>query len=188
MANSEVEICNIAITKIGHEGFINSLSEDSKAARVMNYLYAPMRDVVLRSHLWRFARKRAALAPLTDSVAFDGGKYFQIPSDCLRVVGTDRNYQYGRWIVEGDKILSDATTMNIVYIAQITNVALMDPLFVDALAAKLAYEGCMAITKDATVKNAMAQEYKMAVMRAAHASATEVDGDKFISEAFISFR
>lgn len=190
MTSSAVEICNLALAKIGHEGFITSLTEDSKGARYMNAFYEPMRDDVLRSHLWRFARKRAVLSPLVATPAFDGGKYFQIPDDCLRIVGTDEDYFHAgeRWIREGQRIIADDDTLNIVYIERVKNVAYFDPSFVNALATRLAYEASMPITKNQTIKDQMAREYKETIIRAAYASATEQDGQKFISEAFIGRR
>jgi len=180
----------MALAKMGHEGLITSLSENSKGARYMGVFFEPIRDAVLRDHLWRFARARAALAPLVGTPLFDGGKYFQYPEDCVRVVGTDEDYFYTgeRWLREGDKIIADADILNIVYIRKVTNPALFDPLFVDVLASRLAYEAALSITKSQSVKDQMNQEYRRSVIRAARASATEQDGEKFISEAFLGVR
>lgn len=180
----------MALAKIGHEGLITSLSENSKGARYMNVFYEPMRDAVLRDHLWRFARKRATLAPLIDKPPFDGGNYFQYPEDCLRIVGTDQDYFYTgqRWVREGDKIVADTDVLNLVYIQRITDPALFDPLFVDVFASRLAYEAAMPITKSQGIKESMQIEYRRSVIRAARASATETDGEKFISEAFLEVR
>lgn len=190
MATSEVQICNLALAKIGHEGFITSLTENSKGARYMNAFYEPMRDVVMRSFLWRFARKMAILAPLVSTPEFDGGYYFQYPDDCLRVVGTDKDYFYAgeTWKRHGDKIIATDSVLKIVYIERITNPTLFDPMFVDVLASRLAYEAAMPITKDRSIKDDMKKEYSSSIMRAAYASATEQDGERYISEAFIGVR
>lgn len=190
MVSSPVEIANLALAKIGHEGFITSFTEGSKGARYMNAFYEPMRDVVLRSYLWRFARKRAVLSPLTEIPKFDDGKYFEIPDDCLRIVGTDMEYfQRGeRWKREGTRIIADTTILNIVYIKRVESVAEMDPMFVNCLASRLAYEAALPITKSQSVKDQVGQEYRRSVIRAASVSATEQDGEKFIAEAFIGAR
>lgn len=190
MVSSDVEICNLALAKMGHEGFITSLTEASKGARYMNVYYKPMRDAVLRAHLWRFARKRAVLAPLVTKPEFDGGNYFQYPDDCLRIIGTDRTYfeSGGRWKVEGKKIIADTDVLNLVYIRRVTSPEDFDPMFVDTLACRLALEGSLPITKSQSVKDQLEKEYNRSIIRAAHASATEQDGDKFISEAFIGMR
>jgi len=190
MSTSEVLIANLALAKIGHEGIISSLTEGSKGARYMNLFYAPIRDALIQGHLWRFARKRAILAPLSKTPPFDGGNYFQYPDDCLRVIGTDQEYfENGeRWERQGDKIVADTTVLNIVYLERVTDPSLYDAMFIDVFASRLAYEAAMPITKSQGIKDQMMQEYRASLMRAARASATETDGEKFISEAFIGVR
>lgn len=190
MVTSPEEICNLALAKTGHEGFITSLSENSKGAKYMNAFYAPIRDELIRSHLWRFARKSVQLAPLVEKPSFDGTYYFQYPNDCLRIVGTDLSYLYGggKWAREGDKIIADTDVLNLVYLYRVENVALMDAGFIDALACRLAFEACMPITKDSGLKEQLRREARDSLIRAAHASATEQDGQKFVSEAFIGVR
>ena len=190
MVSSPVEIANLSLAKMGHEGFITSMTEDSKGARYMNVFYEPVRDELIRSHLWRFARKRVTLAPLVGAPPFDGGNYFQYPDDCLRIVGTDKEYfQNGeRWEREGNKIIAIGNVLNLVYLRRVVNVAEFDPSFTMAFSSRLAYEGSMPITKSQSVKDQMKKELDQALIRAAHCSAVEHDGQTFISEAFIQRR
>lgn len=193
MVASAEEICNLALAKIGHEGFITSLTEDSKGARVMNALYVPVRDAVMSQHLWRFARKRAVLAPLTDEPVFKnetGEYYFQYPDDCLRIIGTDKDFFHAGlpWAREGNRIVAPATVLKIVYLYKVTSPVYYDACFVDALACRLAAEAAMSIVKDRDMKIVMQKEYDKSIVRAAHASATETSGEKFISEAFLQAR
>lgn len=186
--SSQVEICNLAIGKLGSTSFITDIDdENSKTAAYCRLFYAPTRDALLRSHLWKFARKRAVLAPLVDEPLFDGGRYFQLPTDCLRVVGTDMDYQdsYGRWFVEGNKIVADTTVLNIVYIAKIEDESMYDPLFVQAFSLYLAHEMCQALVQSESAKGNLANEMQAAIIRAAHAGSTEQDGQAFISEVFL---
>lgn len=190
MVASEVELCNLALAKMGHEGFITSFAENSKGAKYMNVFYKPMRDEVIRSHLWRFARKRAVLAPIVGTPAFDGGYYFQYPDDCLRIIGTDEEYFHSgeRWFREGDKIIADTSALKIIYLSRVENVAYFDASFVDALATRIAMEACLPITSNTNLKEQLKRDYRDSLIRAAHASATEQDGEKFISEMFIGAR
>lgn len=185
--SSQVEICNLALAKIGSDSFITDIDDGTKSARYLKLFYIPTRDALLRSHLWRFARKQAVLAPLATAPLFDGGNYFQLPTDCLRVVGTDLDYTaaYGRWYVEGDKIVADTDTLNIVYIKRVEDEALFDPLFVQAFATYLAHEVCMSLAQSASMKGNLAQEMQAAIIRAAHAGSTEQDGSAFMSEVFL---
>lgn len=193
MVSSAEEVCNIALTKIGYEGAITSLTEGSKGARVMNTLYESTRDEILRRYLWRFARKRAVLAPLTEEPAFknySGENYFQYPDDCLRIVGTDQDYfEAGEpWAREGDKIIAPTDTLRLVYIRKVTTVANFDPCFVECFTDRLGEKAAMPILKSTEMKQMMAQAYGRSVIQAAHASATEQDGERFIAEAFLRRR
>jgi hypothetical protein len=186
--SSQVEICNLAIGKLGSTSFITDINDqNSKNALYCRLFYAPTRDALLRSHLWKFARKRAVLAPLVDAPLFDGGKYFQLPTDCLRIVGTDMDYQsaYGRWFVEGNKIVADTDVLNIVYIAKIEDESFYDPLFVQAFALYLAHEMAPAIAQSESMKGNLSNEMQAAIIRAAHAGSTEQDSQAFISEVFL---
>ena len=64
---SEVSICNMALFRIGHSQRIDSLSEASIAAELCKHIYPTIRDVLLESWDWTFARKRVALASVGDS-------------------------------------------------------------------------------------------------------------------------
>lgn len=187
MTIDAVQICNIALAKIGSDSFITSLADDTKSARHCSIFYEPIRDSLLRSHLWRFARKQYQLAPLVITPLFDGGYYFQKPIDCLRVIQPDEDYfgMYGRWSIEGDKILADTSVLNIVGIQQVTDENLFDSIFVEAFSTKLAHELCLPLAQSESLKGALKQDMREIIIRAAHVGATEQDSQKFISETLI---
>ena len=58
---SVVEISNNALNAIGATN-ITSMDENSKAARVINQVYANVRNEVFRAHPWNCLIKRATLA------------------------------------------------------------------------------------------------------------------------------
>lgn len=187
MSLNPIQICNMALAKIGSDSFITSFDDGTKAARHLSIFYEPIRDSLIRSHLWRFARKQYQLAPLVEQPLFDGGYYFQMPTDCLRVVVPDEQYfnAYGRWSVEGDKILADTNVLNIVGLQRVTDTALFDPIFTEALATKLAHELCLPLAQSESLKNALKADARELIIRAAHIGATEQDSQKFISEVLI---
>ena len=188
MAVSQVDICNFALAKIGSESFITDINENTKPARFFRATYNLSRNSLLRQHLWRFARKRAVLAPLSTALDFESGYVFQLPSDCLRVVGTDADseYAYERWFTEGDKkIVADTNVFNLVYIYEATDVSSYDPIFVELLASKLAHEICILLTNSTGLKNMVAEEMTRLKMLAAHVGSTEQDSQRFISETLI---
>ena len=54
---SDVDICNLALHKIGHDS-IDALTDENDAARHCNALYAVERDMMLAAHPWSFALRR----------------------------------------------------------------------------------------------------------------------------------
>lgn len=72
---------------------------------------------------------------------FGWGYEFTLPTACLRVLevnGSEEGDNRFPWVVEGRKLLTNQDTANLVYVKQVTDPTLFDPLFVDALSVKLA--------------------------------------------------
>lgn len=107
MSQSVVDVCNSALQKVGAAS-IMSLTDNSREARACNLAYDSNRRDELRKHYWNFAMKRVALAPDVTAPAFDFAYQFTLPSDCLRIMLP--NDAYLDWVVEGRKILTNATT------------------------------------------------------------------------------
>lgn len=61
MAVTEVSIANMALSRVGHHNQITALSDNTEAARQCNLHYEGARDSLLRSHPWKFAKKRTKL-------------------------------------------------------------------------------------------------------------------------------
>lgn len=55
---SVINICNIALARIGNSRTINSLTEKTKEAYTCNLFYESMRDAVLADNDWNFAMSR----------------------------------------------------------------------------------------------------------------------------------
>lgn len=167
---SVVEICNRALDKLG-ETPIASLADDIKASRACNRAFAPVRDAVLRDHPWNCAIGRAALAADGQAPVWGYARRFPLPVDCLRVLDIAVET---RWIVEGRAILTDAgAPLQIRYIRRVDDPNLFDPLFVEALAARLAVELCEALTQSNTKRQALLEDYGRIVERARAADGQE---------------
>ena len=162
MAVSEVTICNLALQKLG-EARITSLSEDSPRARSCNAAYEFIRDRELRAHKWNFAKKRATLAPSSVTPDFDFDDAFPLPTDFLRLLPP--NTSSLDWQIENHEgspsiLTNDGDTLEIVYIARITDTAKFDMLFVEMLACKLALHLCEDRTQSNTKKADIQAEYR----------------------------
>jgi hypothetical protein len=87
------------------------------------------------------------------SPAFDYSYLFVLPSDCLRVVCINGDYDLDAYRIEGGFILSDEEVLEIIYVSDVTDYALMDPLFYQCLATYLAYNLCDHLTASDGKKN-----------------------------------
>lgn len=180
---SETDICNLALTAIGHDT-ISSLDEGGKAADRCKLRYPICRDALLRAHPWNFAIKRKTLAQSSTTPNHEFDYYHVLPSDCLKVIrtnweadGTSSTAIYGypglngySWEATpyrieqvanvGKCIATNEDTVKIEYIAQITDTAQFDPLFVDLLAQRLAAELAPDFTDTQTMAKAMWDIYQ----------------------------
>lgn len=88
---ADVDICNRALGEIGARLVINSLTETSPAAVQCRLQYNPLREQLLRTAPWGFARKTLALTTLgllTDSPPASPYPWlakYAYPADCLKV-------------------------------------------------------------------------------------------------------
>lgn len=172
---SEVDICNRALQKLGAER-IQSLAQDHRNARACAAAYESVRDAELRAHPWSFSVKRAQLAADSDAPSFGRANAFQLPADCLRLLSPypEDNLNSLDWQIEGRAIYTDDDApLEIRYVAQITDPNVMDVLFREALAAKLALELCEELTQSNTKKQLLKQDYKEAILEARRTNAIE---------------
>lgn len=151
MATTEAQICNLALLKVGQREQILSLGENSASAQACAIAYPQARDSLLASWPWRFAAYRATLALLAN-VERSGWEYaYALPADCLEARSV---YPGARVVPEESKVpfaiehepgvgrvlLTDQEDAELLYTRKVETVVLYPPLFVEALAAKLAIE------------------------------------------------
>ncbi len=188
MANSEVEIVNSALAKIGEDP-ITSLTENRRAARFANRQYPLIRDALIRRYRWNFAVKRVTLAP--EATAPDTGftNKFMFPTDALAIIGIfdedelQQNYTASRipHKIEGRFILTDDDTLPLIYLARITNVADYDVLFAEALAWRLAIDLSYPLTTTRKVREDAIVGFNLSIKEAKLADA--IEGSPEIIEA-----
>ena len=175
VVTSETELCNIALTRLGHQQ-ISSLDEASKAGRLCNLHYGPTRDSVLRAHPWNFAVKRVTLSLDVPTPNHEYTYQHSLPSDFLRIVRTHyeaEGYASADYRIEGLKLVSDDSTVKIEYIAKITDVSQFDALFVDVLAQRLAAEMAVALTDNQAATKTLWEIYDVKLREARTIDAQE---------------
>ena len=167
---SVVDICNGALNQLGASTIL-SLTEDSKNARLCNSRYTQVRDALFRTHPWNCLQARLELAASSDSPAWGFTYAYTLPANCLRllrVLDYDSNYK-----VEGRKILSNASTMKILYISRITDPNEYDELLRETLSAALGADIAYAVTSNNTTSQNMILSYQEKLKDARFVVSTE---------------
>ena len=154
---STVDMCNSALNLLG-ASTISSLTEDTKNARLCNQRYEPIRNRVMRSHNWNCLIKRVQLAQDSTAPVVEYSYAYTLPTDCLRVLkihngSTDSIKSALDYKIEGRKVVTDETTIYLVYIALITDPNEFDSYLREAISHQLAADICYAITNNSTLAN-----------------------------------
>ena len=150
---SQVSIANRALALLG-ANTINAFDDGSTEANIIRAIYDDARDAVLRSAPWLCAKFRTSLAQNTTNPLFEWEKSYKLPTDpyCLRVLSLNESDE---WRVEGRNLLTNTNSAHIVYIGRVTDPGLFDPSLVWAIATRVAYESCYAITQNRSLTNDM---------------------------------
>ena len=85
MAASAVEIANRALTKLGEDRIV-AFSDASKQARLVNSLFAIVRQSELRTNTWSFSVARTTLSADATPPAFGYSQRFLLPAKWLRTL------------------------------------------------------------------------------------------------------
>jgi len=183
---SEVQVCNLALTKIGEEQII-SLTENSKAARLCNLHYAPTRDAVIRSHIWNFAIKRVELALSTVTPSYDFAYQFAIPTDSLRILETNLT-STAEFKIENGFLLADSDSVKVRYLSQVTDPTLFDSLFTEALASRLAAELAIPLADSINMSKLMIDLYASKIAEARSMDAVGGTPDNIEADSWLNAR
>lgn len=204
---SETHWANRALSKIGDRR-IMALSDESKPARLVNSMFATVRQAELRARKWSFSIKRAMLAADAAVPAYGYGAQYEMPTDCLRVlsifrfdVGPDlsdyRSGGGGWYTIEGRKILYGrpipggppvTEPMPLRYVADTPDTALWDPTFGEAFACRLAAEIAEDLTQSSEKRRLAWNEYLMAVNVAKRANALELPPESIDDDTWVAAR
>jgi hypothetical protein len=165
------DVANMALG-ILVEAPINSLDDNNKAARLLNLHYETTRQSELMKNAWSFAITRVELDALTDAPTGDVYGYgYEVPTDALRVLPlTDTGEAEGARIPfkqEAGLLLTNYAGPRLIrYIANLTDPGDWDPLFVEALAARLAMKIAMPLVNKPSVLQGAQLVYNEAISEA----------------------
>ena len=162
---SFVEISSNALRLLGDDP-ITSFSDDTERARLVNAVYEEMRDEVTRAAVWNCCKSRQVLASLSETPAFGGAYYHQLPADCLRVVDVLSGDTRIDHTIEGRRLMTDVSSVNLIFLKRVTDPNELDVLFIAAYTARIAAELALPISGSNTVATAMWRAYDMKITEA----------------------
>lgn len=154
---SEVQIARLALQHLGDRFDITSLDEATPEAEQVNLVYDEVRDMVLRGHPWKFAKKFFTPAYLTATPPADWGYMYTYPSDCLRMLRIVNPLGGGKPPIRfeiglnssGNKvILTNESEITIEYTSRVTDPNMYDSQFITGMAYRLAQYLAIPITGD----------------------------------------
>ena len=203
-AESETEICNLALTRLGHQQITDISTDITKGGDLCRLHYGRTRDALLRMHPWNFAIKRASLASYSTAPSFEYLYAFLLPVDCLKVIRTsweatgyssldsavnvfwsEMTVPYRIEAHEGKKaLLCNEATASIEYIAKITDTSLFDANFTDVLAQRLAAELAMPLTDNQSFTKTAWDMYSMKLNDARTQDAQEGSARDIIDDSY----
>lgn len=170
-ALTPLDVANMALG-ILVEAPLDSLDDDTKAGRLINLHYETTRQAELIKNPWVFAIFRLDLDAEPDAPTSDEYGYgYAVPEDALRVLPlTDNGEASGNRLPfkqEGSLILTNYSGPRLIrYIGNMTDPADWDPLFVEALAARLAMKVAMPLTNKPSVLQGAQLVYNEAISEA----------------------
>lgn len=170
---SQTDVYNRALQKLGLRS-LTSPSDTTPRADACNRAYPTARRALYQSHTWNCSVKRAQLPADVTAPLFGRANYFSLPADYIRLLplDPDDNSEDFDYQVEGRKLVSDeAGPLPLRYVADITDVNTMDPLFVEALACKMAVDMVAELTESNVKKQDLKEDLKAALIEARRANA-----------------
>ncbi len=191
MSYTEVDICNLALGRLGVDKTILVLAtEQSKEARNCRRFYPLARDEVLEKVPWPFAVKTQALSLLADGDLLPGWSYqYGQPTDMLTMLELVPEAQIteaagywsnceGPWAAprpsrnpfrkalsqDGERpvILANIRDAYAIYVARVTNTLAYSTLMASLIADRLAMELAMPLTVDPRYFSLAQQRYAAA--------------------------
>jgi hypothetical protein len=179
MANL-VQIANMALSEVA-EQTITTIDDATTPARYCKeFIYQAIREA-LASGVWKCARKPAVLNQLADAPEFGWEYAYQLPTDYVGMFSFNDVTSDERWQemfeVQGNQLLTDESTVSLIYIRDLTqngnDVNLMPPLLTKACYVNLASKIAWPIQQSRTLKESLEQSYEVALRKAKAADARE---------------
>jgi hypothetical protein len=174
---SKVKIANMALSHVGASSTIETFTEETSTAGIVDLWYDFSRLQVLEAADWPFARKRQALATHADDAPILEWQFrYQYPADCVSLrrlvnpLGPTADAVPMEIELSNDDqtktILTNLESACVVYTKDLETTALFSPFFIEALSYLLAHHIAFPITGKQSLTNRMLEVYNGYIQQA----------------------
>lgn len=168
-------IVNQALVRLGQSPVLSL--EDGRARDAKQRYDDVVSGLLEMQPPWNFATRRATLTATTATAPVWGySAAYPLPEDfklLIRLEGNTDPFRIEHDTASGSVLLTDGGSVNILYVANITDAALWPQLFADVVAARLAWQIGLKITNDARQVEQLKSEYQEALDDARYSDATQ---------------
>ena len=185
------DVINLALLYCGEDTILDPAG-DSKNAKLCATVYDNTLAEVLSGHPWSFATMAAQLQQLGETPGDVRFQYaYQLPENCGLILSVEcAGIVQGNWVgdtarsntlppaeymVQGRKLLSNLTNMQIVYVRQAVLPSEMSPQFKNLFAANIALKVFAKITGSTSGKAELAKEIIVLELKAKHADSEQTN-------------
>ena len=162
---SKVQICNLALSRLG-ASTITALTDNTTEAKLCSTFFDDLAERVMMQGSWATTINRATLNKTTNTPSYEYTYEYQLPVDpkCIKVLGVNEDEPGDtEYRIEGDKILTDASSLKIRYISKLTDTADYGPALTEAVETLLASYLALPIAGDKGLAEALKEEYRSIV-------------------------
>lgn len=182
MANSEVDICNLALAHLGKQP-IASLTEESVERRICFRFYDQALDELIERSDWSFAQKIAFLAQRPDAdnpYSMRYAHWYDLPNDLVRPVRLlhqpaaealgpveDRtDSAFINYELIGGNLFTNADKARLLYVYELRDPTQFSPSFTSALAFLIARYAAIPLTRSDRIAAAVERSSEVMFARA----------------------
>jgi hypothetical protein len=196
---SDIEICNVALSRVAQTQPIVSFTEHSKAAELCGVFYAPLRELVLTDFPWPFAESIVTLADM-GSPAPGWAYRYRYPADCLKIreiiqpgqrrsLTADLQIPYKIGYDSGGRVVhTDQPEAGVRFTFRVEDPTFFDALFADALAWRIGADLALPLSSKPDLQQFCQQQYQLALTRAQGAAFEESQDDPEPESEFVTVR
>lgn len=155
---TQLEIYNAALSSLGHDQTVTALTDTTPEANWCNRFYDQGRKTVLRLTKPTFAYMYEELADVEDSEVPGWLYQWPRPGNLISIISvTDSDGEPAKFRLLNDKIIANVDAGGVEFVFDETDTSVFDPLFTQALIARLAADVAVPLTGKADLRRVMEQ-------------------------------